>query len=78
MLKMASYTTKYFRKETLLKISRHGKPSYLCKRYIQNTKFIVHAKYSLWVKKQNCLKHAKNVSTNTLKWFDAKTATKKS
>ena len=37
-----------------------------------SAKGIAHAKYSLWVKKQNCLKHAKNVSTNTLKLFYAK------
>ena len=36
-----------------------------------NAKGMAHAKYSDWVKK-NCLKHAKNVSTNTLKLFYAK------
>jgi len=37
-----------------------------------NAKAITNAKYSVWVKKQNCLKHAKNVSTNTLQLFYAK------
>ena len=31
-----------------------------------------HAKYAIWVKKQNFLKHDKNVSTNTLELFYAK------
>ena len=34
-----------------------------------NAKAIAHAKYSVRIKKLNCLKHAKNVSTNTLKLF---------
>ena len=42
-----------------------------------NANAIDHAKYSLWVKKQNCLKHAKNVSTNTFKLFYAKNGSKK-
>ena len=37
-----------------------------------NAKAIAHAKSSVWIKKQNCLKHEKNVSTNTLKLFYAK------
>ena len=37
-----------------------------------DAKAIAHAKYSVWVKKENCLKHAKNVSTNTLKFFYSK------
>ena len=37
-----------------------------------NAKAIAHEKYSVWVKKENCLKYAKNVSTNTLKLFYAK------
>ena len=36
-----------------------------------NSKAIARAKYSVWVKK-NCLKHEKNVSTNTLELFYAK------
>ena len=42
-----------------------------------NAKAIAHAKYSVWVKKYNCLKHVKNVSTNTLKLFYAKNGSKK-
>ena len=42
-----------------------------------NAKLIARAKYSLWVKKFNSLKHAKNVSTNTLKLFYAKNGSKK-
>jgi len=34
-----------------------------------NAKAMAHAKYSVWVKKYNSLKHAKNVSRNTLKLF---------
>ena len=37
-----------------------------------NAKGMGSAKYSVWVKKQNCLKHAKNVATNTLKLIYAK------
>ena len=37
-----------------------------------NAKAIAHAKYLGWVKKSNCLKHAKNVSLNTLQLFYAK------
>ena len=42
-----------------------------------NAKAIAHAKYLVWVKKWNCLKHAKNVSTNTLKLCYAKSGCKK-
>ena len=42
-----------------------------------NAKAIAHAKYSVWVKKLNSLKHAKNVSTNTLELFYAKDVSKK-
>ena len=42
-----------------------------------NAKAIAHAKYSLWVKKKNGLKHAKSVSTNTVKLFYAKNGSKK-
>ena len=55
--------TANFRKiKAFLKMAKNG----------HNAKAIVHAKYSVWVKKSNCLKHAKNVSTNTLKLFYAK------
>ena len=36
-----------------------------------------HAKYSVWIKKQNCLKYARNVSTNHLKLFYGKNGSKK-
>ena len=42
-----------------------------------NAKAIAHAKYSVWGKKENCLKYAKNVSTNTFKLFYAKNGSKK-
>ena len=42
-----------------------------------NAMAIAHAKYSVWVKKKNCLTHAKNVSTNTLKLCYAKNGCKK-
>ena len=42
-----------------------------------NAKAIAHATCSLSVKKYNCLKHARNVSTNTLKLFSAKDSSKK-
>ena len=42
-----------------------------------NGKFIAHAKHLVWVKKQNCLKDAKNVSTNTLELFYAKNGSTK-
>ena len=42
-----------------------------------DAKAIAHAKYSVWVKKYNYLKHAKNVSTNTLKLFYANNGSKK-
>ena len=41
-----------------------------------SAKAIAHAKYSIWVKKYNCLKHAENVSKNTLKLFYAKNGLK--
>ena len=37
-----------------------------------NAKAIAHPKYSVGVKKINCLKYPKNVSTNTLKLFYGK------
>ena len=42
-----------------------------------NAKAIAHAKYSVWIKKENILKHAKNVSKNTLKLFYAKNVSEK-
>ena len=46
-------------------------------KYGHNAKAKAHAKYSVWVKKEKCLKHAKNVSTNTLELFYAKNGSKK-
>ena len=43
----------------------------------RKAKAIAYAKYSLWVKKKNCLKHARNVSTNRFKLFYAKNGFKK-
>ena len=42
-----------------------------------NAKAIAHAKYSVWVKKKSCLKHAKNLSKNTWELFYAKNSSKK-
>ena len=40
-------------------------------------KAIAHAKWAVWVKKENFLKHAKNVSTNAFKLFYEKNGCKK-
>ena len=42
-----------------------------------NAKAIAHAKHAVWVKKLNSLKHAKNISTKTLKLFNEKNCSKK-
>ena len=42
-----------------------------------NAKAIAHAKYPVWVKKENCLKHTKYVSTNTFELFSTKNGSKK-
>ena len=42
-----------------------------------NARAIAHAKYSLWVKKSNSLKHGENVATNTFKLFYVKNGSKK-
>ena len=55
MQKTARKNSLYWKNESILKIAKNG----------HNAKAIIaHAKYSVWVKKENCLKHAKNVSTN--------------
>ena len=41
-----------------------------------NAKAIAHAKWAVWVKNLNCLKHAKNVSTNAFKLFYEKNGSK--
>ena len=53
MQKTAPKNSLYSRNESILKMAKNG----------HNAKAIAHAKYSVWVK--NCLKLAKNVSTNT-------------
>ena len=67
MQKTAPKNSYYSRNESILKIAKNG----------HNAKAIAHAKYSVCVKKYNCLKHAKNASTNTLKLFYAKTSSKR-
>ena len=42
-----------------------------------NARAIAHAKYSVWVKKLNSLRHAKNTSKKTLKLFYEKHCSKK-
>ena len=42
-----------------------------------NAKAIPLAKWSVWVNNYNCLKDARNVSTNTFKLFYAKNGSKK-
>ena len=42
-----------------------------------NAKAITKAKYSVWVKKYNCLKHAKKGSIDTIKLFYAKNGCEK-
>ena len=66
MHKNGSKYSYYSKKESSLKMAKNG----------HNAKAIAHSKCLVWVKKYNCLKHAKNVSTNTLKLFYAKKAPK--
>ena len=67
MQKTAPKNSQYWKNESILKMAKNG----------HNAKAIAHAKYSVWVKKLNCLKHAKNLSTNTLEIFYAKNGSKK-
>ena len=67
MQKTARKTSLYSKNESILKMAKNG----------HNARAIAHAKYSVWVKKLNCLKHTKNVSTNTLQLFYAKNGSKK-
>ena len=64
MQKTAAKNTKYSRNETILKIGHLAKP-------------IEIAKWSVWVKKSNGQKRAKNDSTSTLELFCAKNRCKK-
>ena len=59
--------SKNSKNESILKMAKNG----------HNAKAIAHAKYSVWVKKYNSLRHAKNLSTYTLKLFYAKNGSKK-
>ena len=56
-----------FENESILKMAQNG----------HNAKATAHAKYLIWVKKYNCLKHSENNSTNTFKLFYAKNGSKK-
>ena len=67
MEKAAAKDLLYSKNKSILKIAKNG----------HNAKAIAHTKYSVWVQKLNCLKHAKNNSTNTLKLFYAKNGLKK-
>ena len=67
MQKIAPKNSKYSKNESILKMAKNG----------HNAKAIAHAKHSVWVKKGNCHKDAKNVSRNTLELFYAKNGSKK-
>ena len=54
MQKTAAKNSQYSKNESFLKMVKNG----------HNAKSIAHLKYSFSVKRQNCLKHAKNVSPN--------------
>ena len=68
MQKTDPKNSQYSKNENILKMAKNG----------HNAKAIAHAKYSVLVKKLNCLKHAKNVSTKTLELFYAKDGSKNS
>ena len=65
--KTAPKNSQYSKNGSIFKIAKNG----------HNAKAIAHAKWSVWVNNYNCLKDAKNVSTNTLKLFYAKNGSKK-
>ena len=65
--KRAAKKSLYSKNETILKIAKNG----------QNGKAIAHAKNSVWVRKWNLPKHAKNISKNTWKLFYGKNGWKK-
>ena len=66
MQKTAPKKRNYPKNESTLKMAKNG----------HNVKAIANAKYSVWVKKWNSLKHAKNVSTNRLKLLNAENGSK--
>ena len=61
MQRTAPKNSLYSTKESILKMAKNG----------HNAKAIAHAKYSVWVKKSNCLNYTKNVAKNTFKLFYA-------
>ena len=67
MKKMARKNSKYSKNQSIFKMAKNG----------HNAKAIAHAKYSVWVKESNCLKHAKEGYTNTLHLFYAKKKARK-
>ena len=67
MQKTAPKNSEYSKNESILKMAKNGNIA----------KPIAHAKYSVWVNNQNCLKRPKNASTNTFKLFYAKSGSKK-
>ena len=67
MQKKARKNSYESKNDSILKMAKNG----------HNAKAIAHVKYSVWVKKLNCLKDARNVSTNTLELFYAKNGLKK-
>ena len=67
MQKTRLQKTAYSKNESILKMAKNG----------HNAKAIAHAKYHFGSKNKIALKHAKNVSTNTLELFYAKNGSKK-
>ena len=65
--KTAPENTQYWRNDNFSKIAKIG----------HNAKAIGFAKWSVWLKIENCQKHAKNVSRDTLKFFCTKNGSKK-
>ena len=65
--KTAQTDSQYSKNGRTFKIGKNG----------HNAKAIAHAKWSVWVNNYNCLKDAKNVSTNTLKLFYARNGSTK-
>ena len=67
MQKTAAKSSSYLRNETILKTGKNG----------HYAKAIAFAKWSVWVKKYNCEKHAKNSCRSTLQLYYAKNGSKK-
>ena len=64
MQKTAGKNSQYSRNETILKMDHFGK-------------FLIHAKWAVWVKSFFLRKYAENKSTRTIKLFCAKNRWKK-